>query len=409
MKVQTSSASIPSPASPLILRPSKAGSIPFSREPLPASSLVVWLLTGVIAAFFVWASLSHLDEVSVGTGKVIPISQDQVIQSLEGGILVKMHVREGDIVEAGQVLAQLDRTRTESAVDESSSKIRAALASVARLEAEVNGTALVFPAEVQADQALIQATKALYESRRKGISTTLADLRRAADLIARELSLTEPLVAQGAASAVEVLRLQRQLGDLRGKQNEVQNDYLVRAREELAKANAIVDAERSIQRGRADVLTRLTFNAPVRGVVKSIAVTTVGGVVPPNGKLLELIPLDVRLLIEARISPRDIAFIHPGQEATIKITAYDYSIYGGLRGKVTVISPDTIQDDVKRDVYYYRVYLVTDTDQLITEAGTSHPIVPGMIATVDIRTGEKSVLSYLMKPFNKAGEALRER
>lgn len=384
-------------------------SLALSREPLPASSRTVWLMAALMVAFAIWASVARLDEVSVGDGKVIPSSQDQEIQSLEGGILVQMHVREGDIVEAGQVLAQLDPTRTESAVGESAAKIRAALASVARLTAEVNGTPLVFPDEVRADPALVKAATALYQSRRKGIASALADLRQAEALVREELVLTEPLVEQGAASAVEALRLKRQLNDLLGKQNEVQNDYLVTAREELAKANAAVDAERSIQRGRTDVLTRLTFTAPMRGIVKSVAINTVGGVVAPGGKLLELIPLDDRLLIEARVSPRDIAFIHPGQEALVKITAYDYSIYGGLHGEVTVISPDTIQDEVDRDVYYYRVYLLTESDQLVSKTGQKHPIVPGMIATVDIRTGEKTVLSYLMKPFNKAGEALRER
>jgi adhesin transport system membrane fusion protein len=147
----------------------------------------------------------------------------------------------------------------------------------------------------------------------------------------------------------------------------------------------------------------------VRGIVKDIAVTTVGGVLPPGGKLMVIVPLDEKLLVEARISPRDVAFIHPGQEAAVKVTAYDYAIFGDLPGKVTTISPDTIQDDVKRDVYYYRVYIRTDVDHLKNKNGQSFPIVAGMIATVDIRTGSKSVLDYLLKPLNKAGEALRER
>lgn len=381
----------------------------YPDEPLPRSTSLLWLCALLMAALALWASQSVIAEVSVGDGKVIPSSQDQVIQSLEGGILVKMQVREGDIVEEGQVLAQLDRTRTESAVGESVAKLRSALATVARLTAEVEDTPLKFPPEVRADPELVAATRALYASRQQGLQTTLADLSSAMELIRNELSLTEPLVARGAASAVEVLRLKRQLNELEGRRNGVLNDYRVKAREELAQANAAVEMERSVRRGREDVLSRLTFTAPVRGVVKSIAVTTVGGVIPPNGKLMELIPLDDQLLIEARISPRDIAFIHPGQQAVVKVTAYDYSIYGGLDGKVTVISPDTIQDDVKRDVYYYRVYLRTETDTLIGKNGQAHPIVPGMIASVDIRTGERTVAAYLLKPFNKAREALRER
>lgn len=377
-------------------------------RPLPESR-VVRLVALVIFVFIVWASIFSLDEVTVGPGKVIPSSQDQVIQSLEGGILVKMHVREGDVVEAGQVLAQLDRTRMESVVEESATKIRAAMATVARLTAEVNDTPLVFPEEVKVDPDLVRATMALYDSRRKAINSALGDLNQAMSLIRQELAMTTPLVAQGAASSVEVLRLRRQLSDLQGRYNEQRNDYLVRSREELARAREVIETEQSVQRGRTDVLTRLTLNAPVRGIVKSISVTTVGGVVPANGNLMEIIPIDDKLLIEARISPRDIAFIHPDQEALIKITAYDFSIYGGLEGKVAVISPDTIQDEVKRENYYYRVYIRTDEDHLVDKFGKEHRIVPGMIATVDIKTGSKSIMSYLMKPFNKAREAMRER
>ncbi|MBZ6431968.1 MAG: HlyD family efflux transporter periplasmic adaptor subunit, partial [Acinetobacter pittii] len=181
------------------------------------------------------------------------------------------------------------------------------------------------------------------------------------------------------------------------------------AREELSKANTDSETQQQIVLGRSDSLDRAVFRAPVRGVVKEIAVTTHGGVVPQNGKLMTIVPIDEQLLIEARILPRDIAFIRPGQEALVKITAYDYSIYGGLKGKVTVISPDTIRDEVKQDQFYYRVYIRTDSDKLYNKEGKAFGITPGMVATVDIRTGQKTVLDYLLKPFNKAKEALRER
>jgi len=183
----------------------------------------------------------------------------------------------------------------------------------------------------------------------------------------------------------------------------------VKAREELARGNAEVEAQRSVTQGRADSLTRLRFESPVRGIVKHVAVTTRGGVIAPGGRLMEIVPLDDQLLVEARISPRDVAFIHPGQYAMVKVTAYDYSIYGGLPGKVITISPDTIQDDVKRDVYYYRVYIRTDEDHLKNAVGKKFPIVPGMIAAVDIHTGSKTIFEYLVKPFNRGREALRER
>lgn len=380
-----------------------------TEEPLPRSSRIVWLIAGLIGVFFLWAACFYLDEVSTGTGKIVPSSKEQVIQSQEGGILVQMPVKEGDIVQAGQVIAQLDRTRTEATVAESASKLFAAEATAARLSAEVNSTPLTFPAEVAKDADLVRSETALYNQRRDALSTSLRDLNNALGLVNRELSLTEPLVAQGAASPVEVLRLKRQVADLESKRNDARNDYYVKAREELAKANADIEAQRSVTRGRQDSLTRLTFTSPVRGVVKDIAVTTIGGVIPPNGKLMEIVPLDDKLLVEARISPRDVAFIHPGQDAIVKVTAYDYSIYGGLHGKVTTISPDTIQDEVKRDVYYYRVYVRTDADHLVNKRGKVFPIVPGMITTADIQTGSKSVLDYLIKPLNRAKEALRER
>lgn len=380
------------------------------KEPrLPRASLVAWSLFALLAVFIAWASLFKLDEVTTGSGKVIPSSHEQVIQSLEGGIIHSLMVREGDIVERGQQLAQLDRTKTESSVLESESRLNAALATAARLKAEVNDTELAFPEELDDDVELVKQETALYQSRRESLEKGLAGLRQGAELVQRELSLTRPLVTQGAASKVEVLRLERQKNELENKITEMKNQYYVRAREELAKANAEIEAQRSVMKGREDSLTRLTFNAPVRGIVKDIDVTTVGGVIPPNGKLMSLVPLDDQTVVEAKISPRDVAFIHPGQKALVKITAYDYSIYGGLEGEVTMISPDTLQDEVKRDVYYYRVYIRTDSNHLTNKQGQEFPVFPGMIATVDIKTGSKTILDYLLKPLNKAKEALRER
>ncbi|HCR1838378.1 TPA: HlyD family type I secretion periplasmic adaptor subunit [Enterobacter kobei] len=380
------------------------------KEPhLPRSSLVAWALFALLAVFIAWASLFELDEVTTGSGKVIPSSHEQVIQSLEGGIIHSLMVREGDIVERGQQLAQLDRTKTESSVLESESRLNAALATAARLKAEVNDTALIFPEELDDDVELVKQETALYQSRRESLEKGLAGLRQGAELVQRELSLTRPLVTQGAASKVEVLRLERQKNELENKITEMKNQYYVRAREELAKANAEIEAQRSVMKGREDSLTRLTFNAPVRGIVKDIDVTTVGGVIPPNGKLMSLVPLDDQMVVEAKISPRDVAFIHPGQKALVKVTAYDYSIYGGLEGEVTMISPDPLQDEVKRDVYYYRVYIRTDSNHLTNKQGKEFPVFPGMIATVDIKTGSKTILDYLLKPLNKAKEALRER
>lgn len=388
---------------------SRPMNVSYKEPKLPGSSVVVWLIGIGLVILLVWAWAFSLEEVSTGTGKVVPSSKEQTIQSLEGGILTKLAVREGDIVEKGQILAQLDPTRFASNVGESQSLLSSAQATAARLRAEVSNTALVFPEEVLKEPKLIKEETALYYSRRMNLEEAISGNQQALKLVQQELAMTEPLVAKGAASEVEVLRLKREANDLQNRINDIRNQYYVKAREELSKANTDIQTQLQVVKGRSDSLQRAVFRAPVRGVVKEIDVTTEGGVIPQNGKLMTIVPLEDKLLIEARISPRDIAFIHPNQEALVKITAYDYAVYGGLEGKVTTISPDTIRDEVKQDQFYYRVYIRTDSDRLYNKAGTAFDITPGMVATVDIRTGQKTIMDYLLKPFNKAKEALRER
>ncbi|QIO09233.1 HlyD family type I secretion periplasmic adaptor subunit [Acinetobacter lanii] len=379
------------------------------EPPLPKVSITIWVIGIGLLVLLIWAWVFKLEEVSQGTGKVVPTSKEQVIQSLEGGILTKLEVKEGDIVKKGQTLAQLDPTRFASNVGESESLLLSSQATSARLRAEVNGGPLVFPESVRNIPKLVQEETQLYQSRRSNMEESIAGLKQALTLVQQELRMTEPLVAKGAASEVEVLRLKRQANELQNQINDVKNQYYVQAREELSKSNTDVETQQQVVKGKSDSLNRTVFKAPVRGIVKEIDVMTLGGVVPQNGKLMTIVPLDEQLLIEARISPRDIAFIHPGQEALVKITAYDYSIFGGLKGKVTVISPDTIRDEVKQDQFYYRVYIRTNTDKLYNKAGKAFAITPGMVASVDIKTGQKTILEYLLKPFNKAKEALRER
>lgn len=376
---------------------------------LSKATRVIKLLGVLLVVLVGWSYFAVLDEVSTGDGKVVPIRREQVIQSLEGGIVSKLQVQENQIVEAGQLLAQLDPTITESDVGESTAKYRAALASAARLTAEVNQTALRFPEELNAYPDLIAAETKLYEARQNNLKETLQWIDESLGLTRQELSVNQGLSEMGAASSVEIIRLKREQAELELKKVEASTQYVVEAREQLSKANADVASLLAVIKGRSDSLARLTLRSPVRGIVKNIEVSTIGGVVPPNGKLMDIIPLGDQLMIEARMSPRDIAFVHPDQRATVKITAYDYAIYGGLDGKVVTISPDTIQDEVDPEVYYYRVFVKTEKDALSNDAGKQFPISPGMIATVDIHTGEKSVLDYLIKPFNKAREAMRER
>ncbi|WP_156104900.1 HlyD family type I secretion periplasmic adaptor subunit [Buttiauxella agrestis] len=366
-------------------------------------SVLLFILLGV------WAWFGTLDEVSTGTGKVVPSSREQVLQSMDGGIVTEVLVHEGDKVEAGQIVARLDPTRSESNVGESAARYRASLASSVRLNAEVNDSPLVFPDSLKAWPELIASETRLYKSRRAQLNDSASDIQDALVSVNKELAITQRLAKSGAASNVEVLRLQRQKSDLQLKITDLRSQYYVQAREALSKANAEVDMLSAIIKGREDSVSRMTVRSPMRGIVKNIQVTTIGGVIPPNGEMMEIVPVDDHLLIEARLSPRDIAFIHPGQRALVKVTAYDYAIYGGLEGEVETISPDTIQDKVKPEIVYYRVFIRTHQDYLVNKVGHHFSISPGMVATVDIKTGQKTIVDYLIKPFNRAREALRER
>ncbi|MEN9063229.1 HlyD family efflux transporter periplasmic adaptor subunit [Ponticoccus litoralis] len=382
------------------------------RPTARAERRLVWLVFVMLALFPGWAWYFPLVEVSRGQGTVVPSSREQVIQSLEGGIVTAISVREGDMVEKGQTIARLDATRSASNVEEAAAKYHAAIAAAARLRAELDGRETVdFPVELSGDDfdQLRRNELALFRSRRNSLQEALSGLTEGLELTRQELDITETLQKNGAASRVEVIRLRREAAQTELEIARLQADARVQAGEELQRVNAEAEVQASVMRGRSDQLARLVFQAPMRGIVKDIAVTTIGGVVPPGGNLMTIVPMDDKLLIEARISPRDIAFIHPGQEAQVKLSAYDYAIFGGLSGEVVTISPNTVRDEVNPDQVYYRAYIRTQEDFLTNEIGTRFPIVPGMIATVDIRTGEKTVWQYLVKPFNRAQEALRER
>ena len=372
-------------------------------------SSVVWITLAGMVGFFIWAYFATLDEVTVGTGKVTTSIRAQLIESLDGGIVSALLVHEGDIVKKGQILARLDPKRFQSNYGEAAARARALRASSERLRSELTGEPLKFSASTLAEPALVARERQLYESRRRNLNETVANLQESYRLVVAELRMTQPLVAKGAASQVEVIRLQRQASELQGKIDDARNQYALRAREEQVKNNADLDAQLEVMAGKEDQLDRVTMISPVRGIVKDIQVMTVGGVLQPGGKLMEIVPLEDQLLIETRINPRDRAYIRPGLPATVKITAYDSSIYGNLNGTVEIVSPDTLQDEVRRDQYYYRVYVRTQSAELSNKAGRKFPILPGMVASVEIKTGQKTVLDYLIKPLNKVKEALRER
>ncbi len=374
------------------------------------ASATLWVTMACVAAFVTWASVFEIDEVAVGQGKVTPSSKGQLVQSLEGGILSELLVHEGDIVEAGQVIATLDPALARSVAEETGARIKALSATAARLTAEtVGATSIRFPTGLDAGTELINRERSLFDTRRTALSEKTVAIEKQLMLAERELNITEPLQKSGAASEVEVLRLRQKVLELSAKVAQYQSEYTVAAKEELSKVMTDLEPLRKTWDGRVDKLKRTTLTAPMRGIVKDIAAGTIGGVIQPGGILLEIVPLEDKLLIEAQLSPRDVAFIRPGQEAIVKLTAYDPAIYGTLPAELERVSPDTIEDKSHRGQFAYRIYVRTKNAYLETRDGKRHPIIPGMIATTEIRTGRKTVMDYLVKPFNKAAEALRER
>ncbi len=378
--------------------------------------IVAWILAiicALLGSLLAWASLTTVEEITVGEGRVIPAGREQVIQSLEGGIISELYVREGAIVAAGEKLVRIDPTKARSSMMEGVSKSLALKATAARLRAESTGGRLVFPVDVLLNKALVQSETQTYNARSGAVDASVAGLRRSKELANKELQMLEPLAARGQVAETEVLRLRRSINEVDlqiiDKQTKLRADAaseLVKVESELAQINENLTA-------REDVLRRTELVAPVRGTVKSLKFNTVGGVVQAAQDIMEIVPLEDRLLVEAKVRPADVAFLRPGLEATVKISAYDYAVYGGLKGKVELISPDTVKDEPKRgqgqaDESFYKVQIRTDTATL-TNQGKPLPIIPGMTAVVEIKTGEKSVLSYLLKPVNKAREALRER
>lgn len=367
-------------------------------------------MIATIGIFIIWAYFAKLNEVAIGEGKVTPASRGQIIQNLEGGILAELDVREGDIVEEGQKLASLDPARARANVEETLAKIIALKARAARLVAEIDNESDVnFPEDIQNARNVIDRERELFFTNRQAFQSNVMNLTEQHKLAEDEVKIAKPLLKTGAASEVEVLRLQQNAAELTSRLAATRSEYYVALRADYANTMAELEPLLKANEGLSDQLSRTIIRSPARGIVKDIRVTTIGGIVSPGGVLMEIVPLGDQLLIEARLSPRDIAFIHPGQDANVKITAYDSAIYGSLPAKVVMVSPDSIQDDVDKKINYYRAYVLTDNSYLTTKDGKRHPIMPGMVAMTEIKTGEKTVLSYLLKPLNRAGEALRER
>ena len=376
---------------------------------------VIMLLFAFLVVFVIWAYNSPLEEVTRGQGSIIPSSREQVIQSLDPGTIAEMRVQEGDIVEKDEVLLKLDDTRSSAILRESEAKVANLEAMLARLKAESYGTAIVFPVGISKD--LQQRERAAYEARRRAMTDAVAGLGQSKAALDQEIRITAPMVKHGVVSEVELLRMQRESSDLAQQISQRKNDYAAKANEELVRVESELAQAKENMAMRADPAERSEVKAPMRGIVKDIKINTVGGVVTAGQEIMTIVPLDDKLLVEAYINPRDVAFIRPGLPAVVKISAYDYAIYGGLDGKVTLISPDTLSnqnratDQLKLDQnqVYYRMLVQTEGNTLRDKNGKELPIIPGMVATVDVKTGEKTVFQYLIKPITRLKQALRER
>lgn len=377
-----------------------------------ASTVVLLLIATVLTGLIVWAYFARVEEITKGEGRVIPSSREQVIQSLEGGILEQMNVKEGDVVEAGQVLLKIDPTRAGASFREAQSKALALKGQLARLRSEAYGQPLVFPPEVVAVPSIVTAETEAYNARKQALEEGIAGLQKSLSLANGELTVSERLAKQGLISDVEILRMKRQANEFNLQISERRNKYRSDANAELTRAESELAQSLENAAGREDVMKRTKLTAPMKGIVKNVRVNTIGGVIQQGQDIMEIVPLEDKLLVEAKILPADVAFLRPGLPATVKISAYDYSIYGGLSGKVELISPDTIKDDDRsrqgKPDTYYRVLIRTDQAEL-TRGDKHFPIIPGMTATAEIRTGEKTILDYLLKPALKAREAFRER
>jgi len=383
----------------------------------------------MVAAGLVWANFAVLDEVKRGNGKVVPARQIQVVQSLEGGIVDAILVQEGSIVQQGDPLIRINDTNFSSQLGEVRERRGAMAARVVRLEAEaMDYNKLVFPNDLEREAPRAVATEmSVFETHARKLAqdvNVLAQqetrLTETLQLLNREVSLTRKLYDQKVVQEIEMIRLERQASELRGQLAEVQSrkvtvktTFLAQVDDDLAKSKGDLAVLEENIKSAEDKVRRTELRAPVYGIVNKINVSTVGAVVQPAASVMEIVPLDVTLLVEGRIRPQDIAFIRPAQDAVVKISAYDSNVYGSLKGKVERISADTLAEDKpagsEKNETFYRVMVRTDKNHLGT---TEHPlpIIPGMVATIEVLTGEKTVLDYLMKPARLLrDEALREK
>lgn len=374
------------------------------------SRLSVWIALIGIIVLVVWASFAQIDQVTRAKATVIASARTQEIQASEGGVLTELAVVEGQEVKKGQLLVVLEEERAQAAVDNSASKTAALRAKLARLNAEIFERPLLFSEDLQSYPEYVQNQRALYERRRQAINEDVSSLEKMLVLAKQELSMNEPLLKYGDVSQADVIKLSRQVAEIEAQINNKRNKYFEEAQAEMTKAQEELDTELEQLRDRAQVLEEKRLTAPTNGLIKNINVTTIGGVVKPGEVIMQILPTSSDLIIDAKVSPADIAYVKEGQDATVKLDAYDYSIFGAMNGTVNYISPDTLMEQTpKGEEPYYRILIIIK-DAEFKGRGSEIVIKPGMTASVDIKAMQRTVLSYLTKPLTKTlSEGLGER
>ena len=376
-----------------------------------STRLVVWTTFAALVLFLGWSHWAVIDQVTRAPGSVIASSRTQIIQSQEGGMIQEIRVREGDVVEAGQLLVKLDRTRAETAYLEARAKAVSLKATVARLHAELTDSQPQFDPEIKDYPEFRENQLLLLRNRRTALREELASLRSMQALVQKELDITEPLLKTGDVSQTDVLRLKRQVVDLKAQITNKQNKYMQDAQAELSKAREDLEGVSQTLAQRKSALEQTELTAPVKGVVKNVRLTTIGGVLRPGDEVMQIVPLEDDLVVEAKVRPADIAFLKPGLKATVKIDAYDYTVYGDLQGKLIYISADTLSENLRQgEEPYYRVQVRSEGRHFSGRPNEDLEIQPGMTATVEIKTGQRTVWQYLTKPITKTlSESLGER
>ncbi len=375
------------------------------------STLIIIGAAMFVIGFVGWSLWAELDQITRAPGKVIPAGRIQIIQSLDGGVVSQIHVQEGDRVRRGQLLVTLESVNQTAAVEEGAAKVAALRTQMARIEAELFDRPLVFDRDLLQFGDFVANQRALYTQRRTSLRTDIANLRRMLSLVREELQMNLPLVESGDVSRSEVLRMQRTVSDLEGQIANKENTYLSELQTEYARIEEELVTAQQAQMQRSAALERTQLVAPTDGIVVNVRFTTLGGVIRPGDEVLQIVPTADELIVEARVSPADIAFVLVGQEASVKFDAYDSSIYGAGEAEVTYVSADTLTEETPDGpVSYYRVHLTVDTSTMRPRPGERIDLQPGMTSTVEIKTGETTVFRYLTKPILKTvDESMGER